>query len=67
MCMPKAPKIPAPVPLAPRQAAQPVSQAAGASDANDQLQRRIGFANMILTPKTGMAPASTTTKTLLGA
>lgn len=64
MCM--APKMPAPKPVAPRQAAQAPRAAAISSSVQDQLARRSSMASTVMTPLMGLGAAPTAGKALLG-
>lgn len=69
MCVskPKPPKMPDPQPIPDRQAERAPSVQATVNRAQEKLQRRSGYASMILTPKAGLgAPSTTGGATLLG-
>lgn len=64
MCVGKTPKAPAPLPE--RQPAKAPSISASDNMVDQRNRARMAFARMIYTPASGLAPAQTTGKTLLG-
>lgn len=64
MCMPKAPKAPAPIP--PRAAPRAPQMAALSTRTQELMDRRSSMASTVMTPLAGLGSAPTAGKALLG-
>lgn len=66
MCMPKIKTPPPPEAIPERQAQRVPNDAAIAQNTVERTKRRLGYANLQMTPNAGLGAATTTGKTLLG-